>query len=87
MDKLGDDIIYKAAAGDCEAIAMIYKFLKEYTAGLSNLQREQLEIEKNNIISKGMQYRMKNEQLEVWRLLIEKLVNQIQSENEILNIH
>ncbi len=87
MDKLGDDIIYKATAGDCEAIAVIYKFLKEYTAGLSNFQREQLEIEKNNIISKGIQYRMKNEQLEVWRLLIEKLVNQIQSENEIMNIH
>ncbi len=86
MNRPSDEIINKAAYGDGAALAKIHKYLKEYSAKLSPVQKGHLDIEKNSIVLKGMDYRMKKEQMEAWGALIDKMVKQIKSA-EITNLN
>ncbi len=86
MDRPKDEIISKAAYGDVVALAKIYEYLKEYSAKLSPVQKGHLDIEKNSIILKGMDYRMKKEQMKAWGKLIDEMIIQIKS-GEITNLN
>ncbi len=86
MNRPSDEIINKAASGDGAALAKIHKYLKEYSAKLSPVQKGHLDIEKNSIVLKGMIYRMKKEQMEAWGVLVDEMVRQIKSA-EITNLN
>jgi len=85
-DRPSDNVIIKAANGDGAALAKVHKYLKEYSANLKELQKQHLDIEKNSIILKGMDYRMSRKQLEAWGLLIDEMVRNIKSA-EITNLN
>lgn len=86
MDRPCDNIIIQAAKGDGAALAKVHKYLKEYSANLNKSQKQHLDIEKNSIILKGMDYRMSKKQMEAWGLLIDEMVRNIKSA-EITNLN
>ncbi len=86
MERPSDEIISKAAYGDGAALSKIQEYLKEYSSKLSPVQKGHLDIEKNSIVLKGMDYRMKKEQMEAWGTLIDEMVRQIKSA-EITNLN
>ncbi len=86
MDRPNDEIIKNAASGDGGALAKIHKYLKEYSAKLSSVQKDHLNIEANSIILRGMNYRMPKVKMEAWGMLINEMVKQIKT-SEITNLN
>lgn len=86
MDRPSDNIIIQAAKGDEAALAKVHKYLKEYSANLNEGHKQHLDIEKNSIILKGMDYRMSKKQMETWGILLDEMVRQIKSA-EITNLN
>lgn len=86
MERPSDKIISQAASGDGAALAKIHKYLKDYSASLSQVQKGHLNIEKNSIVLKGMDYRMTKDKMEAWGMLLDEMVRHIKSV-EITNLN
>lgn len=86
MERPNDETIQAAGFGDEQALDLIYKYLKVYSAQLKQFQKDHLQVEKNSIILKGMHYTMKKDQMEHWGILMDDMIKRIRSE-EITNLN
>ena len=86
INRPSDEIISQAASGDGAALAKIHKYLQEYSASLSVIQKGHLDIEKSSIILKGMDYRMSKDKMDAWAMLLDEMVRHIKSA-EITNLN
>lgn len=75
-----ETILKASTTGDGAALARIHEHLKQYSAGLAKNKKQHLDIEANDVVIKGMDYRMSREQMQTWNMLITEMAKQIQEE-------